>query len=82
LLDGTLPFVIPHPASIPQEALAGMDRAVSAPNERGDVTTILPFEVYTRAVGVNATAPSSLWRELSHRRGSPIADACRTKDAG
>jgi LacI family transcriptional regulator len=49
LLDGTLTFVISHPlAGIAQEALAGMVRAVSAPNESGNVTTILPFEIYTR----------------------------------
>src|SRR4029079_3092165 len=49
LLDGTLTFVISHPlARIAQEALAGMVRAVSAPNESGNVTTILPFEIYTR----------------------------------
>jgi len=49
LLDGTLTFIISHPlARIAQEALAGMVRAVSAPNEGGNFTTILPFEVYTR----------------------------------
>ncbi|CAH2406690.1 LacI family DNA-binding transcriptional regulator [Mesorhizobium ventifaucium] len=49
LLDGTLTFLISHPlARIAQEALAGMVRAVSAPNENGNFTTILPFEIYTR----------------------------------
>jgi LacI family transcriptional regulator len=49
LLDGTLTFVISHPlARIAQETLAGMVRAVSAPNEGGNFTTILPFEIYTR----------------------------------
>ncbi|QND59386.1 LacI family DNA-binding transcriptional regulator [Mesorhizobium huakuii] len=49
LLDGTLTFVISHPlARIAQETLAGMIRAVSAPNESGSFTNILPFEIYTR----------------------------------
>jgi LacI family transcriptional regulator len=49
LLDGTLTFVISHPLTrVAQEVLAGMVRAVSTPNESGNVTTILPFEVYTR----------------------------------
>jgi LacI family transcriptional regulator len=49
LLDGTLTFVISHPlARIAQETLAGMVRAVSAPNEGGNFTTILPFEIHTR----------------------------------
>ncbi|MER9300449.1 LacI family DNA-binding transcriptional regulator [Mesorhizobium sp. M0621] len=49
LLDGTLTVLISHPlARIAQEALAGMVRAVSAPNEGGNFTTILPFEIYTR----------------------------------
>ena len=49
LLDGALTFVISHPlARIAQEALVGMVRAVSPPNEGGTFTTILPFEIYTR----------------------------------
>jgi LacI family transcriptional regulator len=49
LLDGTLTFIISHPlARIAQETLAGMIRAVSAPNESGSFTNILPFEIYTR----------------------------------
>ncbi|WP_246506116.1 hypothetical protein [Mesorhizobium silamurunense] len=49
LLDGTLTFVISHPlARMAQEALAGMVRAVSTPKEAGNVTTILPFDIYTR----------------------------------
>ena len=49
LLDGTLTFVISHPlAKMAEEALAGMVRALSAPKEAGSVTTILPFDIYTR----------------------------------
>ncbi len=49
LVDGTLTFVISHPlARIAREALAGMVRAVSAPREASNVTTILPFDIYTR----------------------------------
>ncbi|MEI9406736.1 LacI family DNA-binding transcriptional regulator [Mesorhizobium argentiipisi] len=49
LLDGTLTFIISHPlARIAPEALTGMVRAVSAPNDGGNLTAILPFEVYTR----------------------------------
>jgi len=49
LLDGTLTFVIAHPlARLANEVMAGMVRAVSAPNEGGNVTTILPFDIYTR----------------------------------
>lgn len=49
LLDGTLTFVISHPlARLANEALRGMIAALSDRASGTPVTTVLPFEIYTR----------------------------------
>ena len=49
LLDGTMTVAIAHPLRLLAErAIRGMMRAISAPDEAGMLTSIVPFEIYTR----------------------------------
>lgn len=49
LVDGTMTLVISHPLRLmARQAVDGMIRAISAPGESVNYSSIVPFEIYTR----------------------------------